>query len=49
MIKYSGRKIKESMESERSNIFELKYGAWIPGNPFYVYVGQSNIHFHDTI
>ena len=40
---FSGKKIKEHIQSELSCIFELKLvvknGAWVPGDPFYVYVG----------
>ena len=40
---FSGKKIKEHMESELSEIFQLKLGtknnACVPGNSFYVHVG----------
>ena len=39
----SDRKIQEHMESGFSGIFQTKMvskkGAWVPGNPLYIYVG----------
>ena len=41
------------MESGLSGIFQLKpiakNGAWVHGDPFYVYVGQSETHIYEAI
>ena len=49
----SGEKIKEHMESELSGIFQLKLvaknGIWFLRDLFYIFGGQSNIHFNETL